>query len=69
LAESRHEHELQAARLSGVARLTHGFNPPEGACPDWWALCAMTFSFVDDLEEHMRLENDVLFARNEQRLS
>jgi regulator of cell morphogenesis and NO signaling len=69
LAKARHEHALQAAHLRAVARLTHGFNPPEGACRDWWTLCAMTFSFVDDLEEHMRLEDDVLFRRYEQRLS
>lgn len=69
LAEIRRHHARHAVRLSRIARLTHGFTPPEGACPDWWALYAMAFSFVDDLEEHMQLEDEILFPRYEQRPS
>jgi regulator of cell morphogenesis and NO signaling len=65
LAEMRGQHSGHAAHLRRIARLTHGFTPPEGACPEWWALYAMAFSFADDLEEHMHLENDVLFPRYE----
>jgi regulator of cell morphogenesis and NO signaling len=65
--EMRHHHACHAKRLNRIALLTRGFTPPEGACPDWWALCAMAFSFVDDFEEHMQLEDDVLFPRYHRR--
>lgn len=63
LAKMRADNACQTARLRRIARLTRGFTPPEGACPDWWALYAMTFSFVDDVEQHLRLEDEVLSAR------
>ena len=69
LAETRKQHARQAGRLRQIAWLTHGFTPPEGACPDWWKLYALTFSFVDDLDEHMQLENEVLFPSFELRPS
>jgi regulator of cell morphogenesis and NO signaling len=69
LAEMRRHHARHAVRLNRIARLTHGFTPPEGACSDWWALYATAFSFVDDMEEHMRLEDEVLFPRYERRSS
>lgn len=67
LAEMRDAHSCHATNLRRIARLTRGFTPPEGACPDWWALYAMAFSFADDLEEHLQLEDDVLFPRYEHR--
>jgi regulator of cell morphogenesis and NO signaling len=69
LAEMRHHHACHAACLAKIARLTRGFTPPEAACPDWWALYAMVFSFVDDLDEHIHLEDEVLFPRYERRQS
>lgn len=69
LADMRRHHARHIARLSRIARLTRGFTPPEAACPDWWALYAIAFSFVDDMEEHMRLEDEILFPRYERRSS
>jgi regulator of cell morphogenesis and NO signaling len=69
LKEMRRNHAGHAERLARIGRLTHGFTPPEGACPTWWALYAKAFSFVDDLEEHLQLEDDVLFPICEQRPS
>jgi regulator of cell morphogenesis and NO signaling len=34
---------------------------PEGACRTWTALYAGLGAFLDDLAEHIRLENEVLF--------
>lgn len=65
LKEMRRHHAAHAERLDRVARITRGFTPPEGACPSWWALYAMAFSFADDLEEHLQLEDDVLFPSYE----
>jgi regulator of cell morphogenesis and NO signaling len=67
LREMRRHHACHKMRLERIARLTRGFTPPYGACPHWWALYAMTFSFVDDLEEHLQLEDEVLFPRFERR--
>jgi len=69
LVEMRHHHACHAERLNRIARLTRGFTPPEAACTDWWALYAMAFSFVDDLDEHIHLEDEVLFPRYERRPS
>ena len=38
---------------------------PEGACGTWTALYTGLAEFLGDLEEHMRLENDVLFPQFE----
>lgn len=65
IREMRRHHACHGERLRRIARLTRGFTPPAGACPNWWALYALAFSFVDDLEEHLQLEDDVLFPRYE----
>jgi regulator of cell morphogenesis and NO signaling len=59
----RDEHDDHAARLGQLAALTRGHQPPEDACGTWRALYAGTAKFADDLREHIRLENDVLFPR------
>ena len=38
---------------------------PQGACRTWTSLYAGLDEFITDLEEHMRLENDVLFPQFE----
>lgn len=57
------EHRDVEAQLGRLAVLTGGFTAPEEACGTWRALCRACQEIADDLREHMRLENEVLFSR------
>jgi regulator of cell morphogenesis and NO signaling len=57
----RDEHDEHAARLAELTMLTRGHQPPQAACGTWRALYAGTAKLADDLREHIRLENEVLF--------
>ena len=55
---------------TGIARaiwsgLTGGPTLPAGACRSWSALYAGLTEFLVDFENHMRLENEVLFPQFE----
>lgn len=63
IAAMRDEHDGHAAHLLELARLTRNFTPPAGACGSWRQLCAGARKLRDDLAEHMRIENDILFPR------
>lgn len=65
LAGLRHDHDGQEAALNRIAAITHGFRLPYGACGPWRRLYAGLGKLVDDLDEHMHLENEVLFPRCE----
>ena len=54
------EHEQSVARLQ---ELTHHFTPPAEACSSWQRLYADLQTLVNDLHDHIELENSVLFAR------
>jgi regulator of cell morphogenesis and NO signaling len=62
IAVMRMEHEQHHAALDRLGELTHNMIPPTDACGTWRALYAGLRTFRDDLVEHMRLENDILFA-------
>lgn len=57
----RIEHAGHCKRLDELAALADGFEAPTGACRTWRALYAGCAKLHDDLREHIRLENDVLF--------
>jgi len=61
----RHEHDEHGARLRDLQALTDDFTPPPGACTTWRALYAAGQQFVDDLMQHIHLENNLLFPRFE----
>ncbi len=61
----RAEHEEHADNLVRLMALTHNAEPPEGACSTWRQLCSGVRQFAEDLEQHIRIENDVLFPRFE----
>ncbi|WP_334162868.1 hemerythrin domain-containing protein [Phenylobacterium sp.] len=56
------EHEDVEAQLAVLRELTRDFTPPADACRTWRALNDACRKIHDDLVEHMRLENEVLFA-------
>jgi regulator of cell morphogenesis and NO signaling len=57
------EHERAKLIIADLRRLTDGFKPPVWACSTFVALYSGLRSASDDLKEHFRLENDVLFPR------
>jgi len=61
IAMMRHEHADHAGALAELDRLSHGMVPPEGACSSWRSLYQGLAQFRDDLNEHIRLENELLF--------
>ena len=65
IAVMRHDHAEHEQALARIAAATHGFNLPKGACRSWTRLYAGVRKLVEDLDEHMHLENDVLFPRFE----
>jgi regulator of cell morphogenesis and NO signaling len=59
----RAEHEEHGDRLRLIEGLTNGCDVPADACATWRALYTGTRKLVDDLREHIHLENNVLFPR------
>ena len=65
IAVMRADHDDHVTEIAEIRRLTGDLTLPEGACGTWSALYAGLAEFLEDLEEHMRLENDVLFPQFE----
>jgi regulator of cell morphogenesis and NO signaling len=65
IAAFRADHAEHDHQLAEIRRLTSNLAPPEGVCSSWNKLYAGLAEFDDDLREHIRLENDVLFPRFE----
>lgn len=63
IAMMRAEHEEHTDHLTALTDLTGGFKLPEDACGSWRALYAGLAKFSNDLIEHIRIENEVLFPR------
>jgi regulator of cell morphogenesis and NO signaling len=57
------EHERARLLLAELGQVTNEFTPPDWACATFHALYAGLKTFAANLEEHIRLENDVLFPR------
>lgn len=58
-----HEHEEHDRALAALKDLTENFTPPQNAGEDWQRLYALAQEMSDDLNEHIRLENEILFPR------
>ncbi len=65
IAAMRADHDDHAAEIAEIRRLTAQLTLPANACRTWTSLYDGLGSFVADLEEHIRLENEVLFPRFE----
>lgn len=63
IARMRAEHEAFDRTLAALALLADGFQPPDDACGTWRALSTGCRKLHDDLVEHVRLEDEVLFPR------
>ncbi|PQA89698.1 iron-sulfur cluster repair protein YtfE [Hyphococcus luteus] len=65
IIQMRHDHNDHGAHLRQIEELTDHFSLPEGACRTWAALYSGVEKLVEDLMEHIHLENNVLFPRFE----
>lgn len=59
------EHESAGAALARMRELTHGYAPPEDACPTFRGLYYGLSQLERDMHQHVHLENHVLFPRAE----
>jgi regulator of cell morphogenesis and NO signaling len=57
------EHEAAGAALATMRWLTHGYAPPEDACPTFRGLYYGLSELESDMHMHVHLENHVLFPR------
>lgn len=65
IAVMRADHDDHAEELAEIRRLTGGPTLPEDACSSWTRLYEGLEEFIEDLQEHIRLENDMLFPQFE----
>jgi regulator of cell morphogenesis and NO signaling len=65
IGRMRHEHDEHGERLANLEALAHNFELPEEACSTWRALYTGVRKLIDDVHQHVHLENNVLFARFE----
>lgn len=57
------EHDDAGALLAGIRELSHAYTAPDGACPTYLALFRGLDEFERDFQQHVHLENDILFPR------
>lgn len=65
----RHEHDDHGAALRKLEQLTNHFQHPQGACNTWRALYLGLQKLHHDLMEHIHLENNLLFVKQEELLA
>jgi len=65
IAMMRHEHDEHGEALDMLASVTGDLTLPNNACNTWRALYAGLGKLVEDLTEHMHIENNILFPRFE----
>jgi len=63
IACMRHEHDEHGVRLRHLETLTRGCATPDDGCATWRALNAGVAKLIDDLMQHIHLENNVLFPQ------
>ncbi|HEU0035819.1 MAG TPA: iron-sulfur cluster repair protein YtfE [Kofleriaceae bacterium] len=57
------EHDTHAEHLARLRQLTHDFEIPAHACATWSALYRGLATLEAELQEHIHLENNILFPR------
>ena len=58
-----HEHEEHDQAVARLLKLTDNLTVPENACGSWTRLYTLARELVDDLTDHIHLENEILFPR------
>ncbi len=65
IAVMRADHQDHVTRVARIRALINDLTLPEDACRSWTSLYAGLGEFLDDLAEHVRLEDDILFPNCE----
>lgn len=65
VATLRADHNDYGREIAKIRRLTGRLVPPKGACRTWIELYQGLADLIVDLEEHIRLGNEVLFPQFE----
>ncbi|MBH5328459.1 hemerythrin domain-containing protein [Eikenella sp. S3360] len=58
-----HEHAEHNAALERLLEITGNLQAPANACRSWQRLYSLARELVDDLHDHIELEDHILFAR------
>lgn len=58
-----HEHTEHEAALERLLEVTGNLQAPTDACRSWQQLYSLAQELVDDLRDHIDLEDNILFAR------
>ena len=58
-----HEHTEHEAALERLLEVTGNLQAPTDACRSWQHLYSLAQELVDDLRDHIDLEDNILFAR------
>ena len=58
-----HEHTQHEAALERLLEVTGHLHAPADACRSWQHLSSLAQELVDDLRDHIDLEDNILFAR------
>lgn len=61
ITQMRLDHDEHDVMLAELKALTGAFRSPAGACGSWKALYRGLEKLCTDLEEHIAIENDILF--------
>lgn len=61
IAVMRDDHDDHLTEMEQIRRITGGLSLPADACRTWVGLYVGLKRFVSELEEHLHLENDILF--------
>ncbi|HMN73495.1 MAG TPA: hemerythrin domain-containing protein [Rhodoblastus sp.] len=61
IAAMRADHDDHGVEMACIEAMTNRLTAPGDACGSWRTLYARLGSFVADLSEHIRLENEILF--------
>lgn len=63
IATMMSEHQEHGLHLEEIKRLTNDLRVPDDGCATWRALYSGLAKFIDDLMEHIHIENNILFPR------
>ncbi|WP_153716275.1 hemerythrin domain-containing protein [Eikenella corrodens] len=58
-----HEHTEHDAAIERLLEITNNLQAPADACRSWQQLYSLAQELVDDLRDHIDLEDNILFAR------
>ena len=59
------EHDNETKRQQRLRKLTNNYTPSADACGDYKLLLSLLKNFAEDLNEHVYIENEIIFPRSQ----